>query len=143
MKIKRKKLGKEGMYTGLYDRNKQEIRIGDKLKLELEDGEIREFLVKFETVKRTLVTYPDFYNETSLVYITGIVFEWEGYKLFPCVNKGGISDVEKMEIVTEYEQNKEKIKYYRKRSRGNKVINILCNIMQYFNEQCMKEEEKK
>lgn len=101
MKIKRKKLGKEGMYTGLYDRNKQEIRIGDKLKLELEDGEIREFLVKFETVKRTIVVYPDFCDEIVDVYITAVVFEWEGYKLFPCVDKNGISDTEKMEIVTE------------------------------------------
>lgn len=141
--MKKEKLGKLGMYTGLHDKNKQEIRVGDKLRIELEDGEIREFLVKFETVKRTLVTYPEFDDKTTLVYITAVVFEWEGYKLFPCANKNGISDTEKMEIVTEYEQNKEKIKYYRKRSRGNKVINILCNIMQYFNEHCMKEEEKK
>jgi hypothetical protein len=87
------------MRTGLFDRNGREIRVGDMTRLILDDGEIRDFTVEFKTVKRTVKCHPDFNDEYAVVNITGIVFCWNGYDLFPCVDDNGISDVSKMEIV--------------------------------------------
>lgn len=87
------------METGLFDRNGIPIKIGDKTRLILENGEVREFDVQFKTVKRTVKCHPDFYDEFAEVYITGVVFCWNGYDLFPCIDKNGISDVSKMEVI--------------------------------------------
>lgn len=40
--------------------------------------------------------------------------------------------------MTEYEMNKQKLQEYRRRGKGNKVICLLCNIMEWFNERCIK-----
>ena len=88
------------MNTGLRDKNGTEIKIGDRTRLVLPSGEVREFEVCFKTVKRTTVkTLPGFEPETAEVSITGIVFCWNGHDLFPCVDEEGVSDVEKMEVI--------------------------------------------
>lgn len=88
-----------GMNTGLFDKNGQEIKIGDKTRLVLDNGEVRKFNVCFKTVTRTVKNHPAFVDGYSKVAITGIVFEWNDYNLFPCVDENGISDVSKMEII--------------------------------------------
>ncbi len=87
------------MTTGLYDKNNKQIRIGDKTRLVLDNGEVREFDVCFKTVTRTVMTPEDFGDTYNKLSITGIVFSWEGCDLLPCVDENGISDVEKMEII--------------------------------------------
>lgn len=87
------------METGLFDKNGTQIKVGDRTRLVLDDGEVREFDVCFKTVVRTVKCHPDFDDEYSKVEITGIVFCWQGYDLFPCVYKNGISDVSKMEVI--------------------------------------------
>lgn len=87
------------MQTGLFDKNGRQIEVGDRVKLILDDGEERVFDVCFKTVQRTVKSHPDFDEEFAKVNITGIVFCWMGYDLFPCVDGNGIPDNEKMEIV--------------------------------------------
>lgn len=89
------------MKTGLYDKNGKEIRFGDKVKLILDDGEERIFDVCYKTVERRVVSHPDFEEKYAKVRITGVVFCWKGYDLFPCVDSEGIPDNQKMEIVEE------------------------------------------
>ena len=85
--------------TGLKDSKGKEICTGHIVKLKLDNGESRKFKVKEKTVIREVINYPDFIDGTSKVAITGIVFCWEGYDLFPCVDEHGIPDNEKMTIV--------------------------------------------
>lgn len=88
------------MQTGLFDRNGTPINVGDRTRLVLDDGEIREFDVCFKTVRRTTVKTPSgFEPDTVEVSITGIFFCWEGNDLLPCVDENGVSDVEKMEVI--------------------------------------------
>lgn len=87
------------MQTGLYDKNGEQIEIGDKVKLVLANGEEREFVVEFKTVQRTVKSHPDFDDKFAKVNITGVVFCWNGYDLYPCIDENGIPDNEKMEIV--------------------------------------------
>ncbi len=88
------------MNTGLFDKNGTPINVGNKTRLVLDNGEVREFDVCFKTVNRTtLKTLPGFDPETTEVSITGIFFCWEGNDLLPCVDENGISDVSKMEVV--------------------------------------------
>ncbi len=87
------------MYTGLFDKNGTPIKVGDSTRLILDNGEERVFNVRFKTVNRTVKSHPDFDDEYANVSITGIVFCWEGYDLFPCVDENGISDVSKMEVI--------------------------------------------
>lgn len=87
------------MNTGLFDKNGQEIKIGDRTRLILDDGEVREFDVCFKTVTRIVKNHPSFVDKYSKVSITGVVFQWKNYELFPCLDENGISDVSKMEIV--------------------------------------------
>lgn len=88
------------MNTGLFDKNGKPINIGDKTRLVLEDGEVREFEVCFKTVQRTTIkTFRGFEPENVDVSITGIFFCWEGNDLLPCVDENGVSDVEKMEVI--------------------------------------------
>lgn len=88
------------MNTGLFDKNGKQIKVGDRTKLILDDGEVREFDVCLKTVNRIVKCHSDFDDEYSKVAITGIVFCWNGYDLFPCVDENGISDVTKMEVMT-------------------------------------------
>lgn len=86
-----------GMDTGYKDINGDSILVGDTVSL-LVDGEVRVFQVEYKTVVREVVSHPNFIPATSKVSITGIVFCWNGYDLFPCVDKEGIIDTEKMTI---------------------------------------------
>lgn len=89
------------METGLFDRNGTPINIGDKTILVLDGGEVREFDVCFKTVQRTTIkTLRGFEPESVDVSITGIFFCWNGSDLLPCVDGNGISDVEKMEVIS-------------------------------------------
>ena len=88
------------MVTGLLDKNGTQIKIGDKTRLVLDNGEIREFDVCFKTVMRKVKSYPTFDDEYSNVAITGVVFCWNGYDLFPCVDKNGVIDTAKMEVIS-------------------------------------------
>lgn len=88
------------MNTGLFDKNGTPINIGDRTRLVLDDGEVREFDVCFKTVRRTTVkTLPGFEPETAEVSITGVFFCWDGHDLLPCIDKNGVSDVKKMEVI--------------------------------------------
>lgn len=89
------------MKTGLYDRNGKEIKFGDKVKLILDDGEERIFDVCYKTVERRVACHPDFAEKYAKVSITAVVFCWQGYDLFPCVDSEGIPDNRKMEVVEE------------------------------------------
>lgn len=90
------------METGLFDKNGTPIKVGSRTRLVLDDGEVREFDVCFKTVQRTTVkTLPGFEPETANVSITGIFFCWKGNDLLPCVDENGVSDVLKMEVITE------------------------------------------
>lgn len=92
----------ERMKTGLFDKNGTPIYVGDKTRLILSNGEIREFKVCFKTARRiTVKTLPGFEPDTAEVSITGIFFCWEGNDLLPCVDENGVSDVEKMEVIQE------------------------------------------
>lgn len=66
------------MSTGLLDKNRIPINVGDRVRLVLGDEEVREFDVCFKTVERVVKCHPDFDDEYSKVAITGIVFllEW-------------------------------------------------------------------
>ena len=96
-----------GQFTGLADKNNKKIFKGDITELTLENGEIRRFVVDIRTVTRTLVSHPDFDDETAKVQITGVVFLWQGYELFPCIDSNGASDVSKMEVVGNTHDNPE------------------------------------
>lgn len=91
---------REYMNTGLFDKNGTPINVGDKTRLVLENGEVREFDVRFKTVQRTTIkTLRGFAPESVDVSITGIFFCWDGNDLLPCVDENGVSDVEKMEVI--------------------------------------------
>lgn len=85
--------------AGLKDKNGTPINVGDKTRLVIENGEVREFVVCFRTVERTVKSHPDFHDRYARVAITGIVFCWDGYDLFPCIDENGVSDVSKMEVI--------------------------------------------
>lgn len=87
------------MNTGLIDKNGNPIIVGDKTKLVLPSGETRIFDVCYKTVNRVVKSHPDFDQEFEHVAITGIVFVWKGYELFPCIDLNGESDVSKMEVI--------------------------------------------
>lgn len=92
------------MNTGLFDKNGMPINIGDKTRLALKNGEVREFDVCFKTVQRTTIkTLSGFEPESVDVSITGIFFCWNGNDLLPCVDEDGVSDTEKMEVIKSQE----------------------------------------
>lgn len=95
-----------GEYTGLKDKNDKEIYEKDITELEV-DGEIRRFVVNIKTVIRDVVSHPSFDDETAKVAITGVVFEWGGFELFPCVDDKGESDNSKMTVVGNIYENPE------------------------------------
>lgn len=95
------------MDTGLFDKNGTPIKVGARTRLVLDDGEEREFEVRYKTVNRTTVkTLPGFKPETAEVSITGIFFRWEGHDLLPCVDENGVSDVSKMEVIRDVSEVK-------------------------------------
>ena len=93
------------MDTGLKDKNGTTIEVGSQIKLELENGEVRIFDVCLKTVKRIIKSHPNFDEEFAKVNITGIVFSWNGYDLFPCIDENGIPDNEKMELILKSDIN--------------------------------------
>lgn len=85
--------------TGLRDRNGRKIFIGDRTRMILPDGEIKEFEVRVKTVIRTILTHPGSPNKQEKVAITGVVFSSDGQDYFPCVDENGVSDTSKMEVI--------------------------------------------
>lgn len=92
--------------TGLLDKNGKGIFVGDIVKLLLDGNETRLFEVSIETVTREVVSHPSFDDATAKVAITGVVFKWEGFELFPCL-ENGTPDNLKMEIVGNIYENPE------------------------------------
>lgn len=88
-------------YTGLTDKNGRKIFEKDIARLILPNGEIRYFKIFIKSVVRKVLSHPDFDDKFSKVEITGVVFEWQGYELFPCVDTYGydIPDYKMMEVV--------------------------------------------
>jgi len=78
--------------------------------LVLPDGEVRYFKVSFKKVIRKVLCHPDFDDDVAKVELNAICFEWNGYELFPCIDKNGISDISKMEVVGNIFDNPELIK---------------------------------
>lgn len=85
-------------FVGLTDENEEEMFEGDIAELEV-DGEIRHFVVRIKTVVREVMSHPSFDDSTAKVEITGVVFEWNGFDLFPCVDDKGVADNKRMVVV--------------------------------------------
>lgn len=83
----------------LIDKNGRLIKNGDRVRLVLDSGEVREFDVVYKTVVRTVKSHPDFDDKYAKVAITGMTFCWNGYDLFPCIDENGTSDVSRMEVL--------------------------------------------
>lgn len=86
-------------YTGLTGKNSNKIWENDITKLVLPDGEVRYFKVSFKKVIRKVLCHPDFDDDVEKVELNAICFEWNGYELFPCIDKNGVSDISKMEVI--------------------------------------------
>jgi hypothetical protein len=84
--------------TGLTDIDGKEIYVGHILELEV-GGKKRRFEAKYGTVIREVRSLKNFVDEFSKVAITGVFFEWDGYPLFPCVDRNGVPDNKRMRIV--------------------------------------------
>ena len=101
------------MNTGLFDKNGTPINVGDRTRLVLDNGEVREFDVCFKTVKRTTIkTLRGFSPEAVDVSITGIFFCWNGSDLLPCVDENDISDVSKMEVISKSSEQEAEDRYW-------------------------------
>jgi hypothetical protein len=84
--------------VGLQDRDKKEIYDGDITEM-IVFGETRRFHVKMTTVYRNIKSLAGFEGEYAAVAITGVVFEWNGHALFPCVDINGVPDNERMKVI--------------------------------------------
>lgn len=93
-----------GQETEYRDRHGKQMYTGDIVALEV-DGNMREFVVDRATVDREYNTLPGFKGETVKVRLSDvIVFRWidpDGiiHQLLPCVDKEGIADPYRMEII--------------------------------------------
>jgi len=94
-------------FTELPDINGKEIYEGDVTQLVLPNGEKRIFVVKIKKVIREVVNHPHFNDKKSKVSILGVVFSWNGYDLFPCVDFDRIPDNLKMEVIGNIYENPE------------------------------------
>lgn len=95
-------------FTGLTDQDDNELYDGDITALEV-DGDTRYFRVAIKTVERELVSHPSFSDETAKIVITGVVFEWNGFDLFPYVDENGVPDNKRMKKVGNIYENPELI----------------------------------
>ena len=95
-----------GQCTGLKDKEGNKIYTGDITSLVV-DGAERRFIVDIETVVRDFVNHPGFYDAISKVAVTAVTFTWNGFKLFPCVDKNGTSDTKLMTITGNIHDNPE------------------------------------
>lgn len=86
-------------FTGKLDKDGRKIFKGDITELILPDGETRHLIADIRTVVRTVVSHPDFDDDTAKVEISGLVFLWNGYELFPCIDSDGISDICRMKVI--------------------------------------------
>lgn len=93
-------------FTGLTDKGDNELYDGDITSLEV-DRETRYFKVAIKTVVREVVSHPTFSDDTAKVAITAVVFEWNGFDLFPCVDKDGVPDNKRMKKVGNIYENPE------------------------------------
>ncbi|MGL4695207.1 YopX family protein [Enterococcus larvae] len=95
------------------DKNGRELFADDLVKLILPDGEVRIFRIRIKTVDREVRNHQEFVGEYSKVRITAVVFEWQGFDLFPCVDENGVSDVSNMEWVGTFWENPELLEVFR------------------------------
>ena len=99
--MKNKMLGAnyEGLKTGMFDKNNREIKVGDKTRLDLDDGTTRVFDVVFDRVIREIKVLDGFEPGIKRMLVCGIFFVWHGNYLLPVVDDRGELDTHKMEII--------------------------------------------
>lgn len=98
--------------TGLEDKHQSGIYAGDITELNLEDGEVRRFLVEIGEIEREIVVADGFCDDTQLIRTKAVYFIYtdeygEQHELLPCVDENGVSDVEKMVAIGNIYENPE------------------------------------
>lgn len=85
--------------TGLSDKNNVLIFEHDIVKLVLPNGCVRYFEICIKNIVREVVCYNGFTPATANVEFVGVVFNWKGYDLLPCVETFGVPDYKMSEVV--------------------------------------------